>query len=466
MCSKLSAFEHACSTLIEGTLSKALCWTVFVLVVAKKAGDVKKPRLRIIKFRSTDASKAQEAVEGITDGLYPSRRNKKLLFILNPVGGTRKAMKRYNAVVLPMLQMAGLEESHELRETQFSGHASKIAAELDVAQYLCAVAISGDGVFHELVNGLLTRSDWQTAHQLPIGMVGSGTSNAFSKNLDLVYPELAVLAAFKTHSRWMDALSVTQGKQRVFSHLMLAWGFIADIDIESEAFRFMGETRMIITALARLVNFRNYRGRIYMLPSEQAELFQQTQASPSNCGPPCRYLPTDSKDYFTAWPLQVDGYMQMFIASNLPWISSEFLALPKTQMDDGKLGIVWSEKMARSEVLAVLLDQEHGIHMTFNSMHHAQVNAFVLEPEGWVYRIPKEGSLRVGGSDEELPVTSAIRNGGTSKGGILDLSGERIAYAPVHVEVHPKAIHVIVPIWLDDKRWKTRFDAKYGRMVN
>jgi sphingosine kinase len=99
---------------------------------------------------------------------------KKILFILNPFSGTKGSKKVYHSVVLPMLRMAGLEDQHELYETEHMFHATELGKSLDVSKYRCAVTISGDGVFHEFMDGLLSRKDWSDAIQLPLGTIGAG----------------------------------------------------------------------------------------------------------------------------------------------------------------------------------------------------------------------------------------------------------------------------------------------------
>ena len=59
----------------------------------------------------------------------------------------------------------------------------------------------------------------------------------------------------------MDLLSLqTACGQRLFSVLSLAWGFIADVDLESEKFRRLGEMRFTLGTCLRLMALRTYRG--------------------------------------------------------------------------------------------------------------------------------------------------------------------------------------------------------------
>ncbi|KAI8926554.1 ATP-NAD kinase-like domain-containing protein [Entophlyctis helioformis] len=502
---------------------------VFALVITKdKAGNPKQPKLRQIKFKAATAAGAREAVDTILNALYPDRYDgRKMLFVLNPFGGTKQSRQRYHTIVVPFLRMAGLFSDHQLIETQSSMHASTIAHELDVSQYRSATTISGDGVFHEFINGLFTRPDWETASRLPVGIIGSGSANAMSKCLDIAHPELAMFAAIKCHTKKIDIFSYTQNNIRMFSHLLVMWAFLADVDIESERFRFLGSSRFIMAAIVRLLRFRNYKGRLYMLPADRAEQYRLDRIGatptaardPSNVqhGPPSRYTAVGS-DSYKNWPLQFDTYFQFFLATNAPWVSTDFLAAPHGHLDDGKISVIWSEKMTSWDTLQIVLDSEHGAHMALPFIRHAQVSAFVLEPESWVYNVPSAGSsststpatastsvpstpaqhMSPSSSSSEVAVdadepasapslhaqtsqsplvlkrtfsrrdsvgSTAPAKRSTKRAGIMDVSGEEVEYAPITVEVFPSMLNVIIPSWLDDGRWESAFQREFGHKM-
>jgi hypothetical protein len=228
----------------------------------------------------------------------------------------------------------------------------------------------------------------------------------------------------------------------MYSHLMISWGFIADVDLESEKYRYLGEIRMTLMAVALLVKLRNYKGRIYCLTPEKADEFV-LEDDTSHDGPRCRYIAPGSTNY-KKWPMKTDSVFQYFLASNFPWISSDFLSAPLTTFDDGKIQMVYSEKMNRSNVLACVLDSERGIHLTYDFVEHFFVKAFVLEPLGV---LPDDGSL------ERVEENLGNLN--------LDISGERVLYAPVQVEVLPRLMNLICPSWLDHTRWKKQFEKEF-----
>ncbi|KAL0171765.1 hypothetical protein M9458_032076 [Cirrhinus mrigala] len=54
--------------------------------------------------------------------------------------------------------------------------------------------------------------------------------------------------------------------RRLFSFLSVAWGFVSDVDIESERYRGLGSARFTLGTLVRLASLRSYKGRLSYLP--------------------------------------------------------------------------------------------------------------------------------------------------------------------------------------------------------
>ncbi|KAJ3322561.1 hypothetical protein HDV06_002938 [Boothiomyces sp. JEL0866] len=384
-------------------------WSIFAFnIVLDDKGNVSKPTLREIVFSSASVD-AENCVQTIREALGP--HDKKYLFVLNPFGGQKKAMKIYHKIVLPIIKIAGVEHMHELRETRYVNHASEIARELDHTKYKVIASISGDGVFHEIVHGLLSRPDWESAKSLPIATIGGGTANGIGKNLDLEFQELATLAILKGKTCKFDVMAVIQNNKITYSHLSLTWGFVADVDIESEKWRAIGNLRTFLMALIRIVDFRHYKGKLYMLSKDSAS------------------------DYINADA----NVTQMFhgpSSLNVPWIATDFIACPSTRIDNGYLDVVYTTDMNRSGALSCVIDTERGMHMTFDKVKHEKVVAFVLDPYG----------------HQDSASANLIE-----KDSILDLSGERIPYELVQVECLPQILEIIVPEWNDRERWEKKY---------
>lgn len=280
---------------------------------------------------------------------------KPVLFILNPFGGTKAASKLFDRLIKPLIIISSLP--YELMgkylilnlETTHSKHAVSIAHDLDLDKYSGIVSISGDGVFHEIINGLFTRPDWRNIIDIPLGIIGAGTANAMSQNLNLNNPVRAFLAILKGKTTLLDIFSYYQPNHGTqFSHLSVGWGLIADLDIESESYRWLGSERFTVAALIRLMNFRTYSGTIYVLPAEKCSNNDKIYD--------INKFPVD----YQTWPIRVEGNFKMFLASNFPWISKDFKVSTNESLNSGSMHVIWSHSLSTFQGLSVLLNPSKG----------------------------------------------------------------------------------------------------------
>ena len=55
------------------------------------------------------------------------------------------------------------------------------------------VCVSGDGLVHEVFNGLMSRKDWDQAIKIPLGTIPAGSGNALATDMGTLDP---ISAAF------------------------------------------------------------------------------------------------------------------------------------------------------------------------------------------------------------------------------------------------------------------------------
>ncbi|PRQ28895.1 putative sphingosine kinase [Rosa chinensis] len=121
-------------------------------------------------------------------------RPKRLFVFVNPFGGRKSASKIFVDEVKPLFDDAGVQ------------YTPQGSCENSRSRYDGIVCVSGDGILVEVVNGLLEREDWDTATKMPLGVVPAG-------------------------SIYVTSLHVPES-------------LVADVDIESEKYSWMGSARL------------------------------------------------------------------------------------------------------------------------------------------------------------------------------------------------------------------------------
>ncbi|KAM9298802.1 sphingosine kinase 2 [Gastrophryne carolinensis] len=209
----------------------------------------------------------------ITSDLLP--RSRRLLLLLNPCGGRGNALQQCHTHILPIITEADI--SYNLIQTERQNHARELVQTLNLEEWDGIVVISGDGLLYEVINGLMERADWEDAIKMPIGILPCGSGNALAGAVNYnagfdqaVGSELllnCILLLCRGTVMPMDLVSVTTcSGTRCFSFLSIAWGFISDVDIESEKYRHMGSARFTVGTMVRVASLRTYQGRLSYLP--------------------------------------------------------------------------------------------------------------------------------------------------------------------------------------------------------
>lgn len=124
------------------------------------------------------------AVWNIMHGVAPDApppRQKRWLVLINPVSGPGHARRVY-------ARCRPLFEAHRVALTEVvtthAGHVREIAAQIEPAEVDAVVCVGGDGVVHELVNGLFAREDADAAvSALSIGVLPGGSANSLCVSL-------------------------------------------------------------------------------------------------------------------------------------------------------------------------------------------------------------------------------------------------------------------------------------------
>ncbi|XP_017135365.1 sphingosine kinase 2 [Drosophila miranda] len=209
-------------------------------------------------------------------------RRRRVLVMLNPKSGSGNAREVFNMHVTPVLNEA--EVPYDLYVTKHSNFAIEFMSTRCLDAWCCVVAVGGDGLFHEIVNGLLQREDWaKVLPNIALGIIPCGSGNGLARSIAHGYNEPyfskpvlgAALTVISGCSSPMDVVRVQLQSRSLYSFLSIGWGFISDVDIESERIRVIGYQRFTIWTLYRLANLRTYNGKISYLLTEQQQPSEQ-----------------------------------------------------------------------------------------------------------------------------------------------------------------------------------------------
>ncbi|VUZ53071.1 unnamed protein product [Hymenolepis diminuta] len=211
-------------------------------------------------------------------------RPRSLLIFVNPYGGRRRAEAIYYSSVRPIFDLAGIRSKVIL--TTHKNHCQKYILNEDLSPYDGVVSVGGDGLFSELLQGLLyrTRKDAKMplydAHKpftteltprLKIGLIPAGSTNAVIRSLHGTEDvETAAIHIALGHNVGVDVLGVHDSSTKAFLRYtvsLLGYGFHGDILYPSERMRFLGPRRYDIAGAWRWLKFSSYRVRIAYLPS-------------------------------------------------------------------------------------------------------------------------------------------------------------------------------------------------------
>lgn len=380
------------------------------------------------------------------EGLTPHRR--RLRVFVNPHGGKGLAKKCWEKVVQPILAAAACPVT-----ATFTGplgsptNAGKLAAALEISQFDALVSISGDGIVHEIINGLANRPDASQALKLPLSVVAAGSGNALA--VSLYGPErcrdwaLAALTAIKGRAMPLDLMSVSHGSKespkRTVSFVSTAIGAMGDLDIETEPLRWMGDIRFPIGYVKCVLERRRYECEITVkvVDGDKASIARShsaamkapaVEASASEPGagaglPPLRFgsaldpLPEGEGEIHDDFPTTLSPGWHTIraphffaYAGSLPYIAQDVLLFPPARAD-GLLDIAVVVPASPLTALSAMDGAESGKTFGSKLMRYYKVECFRYTP--------------------------------LHRRGVISVDGEEIGLGALQIEVHKEAGSVL-----------------------
>ncbi len=287
---------------------------------------------------------------------------KRLLFVLNPYAGMRKANKSV-VEILEVFNRAGYEVT-AYTTAGVGDAAQKVRQQADQADLV--VCAGGDGTFNETVTGLL-----ESGADVPIGYIPCGSTNDFARSLHL--PVQVVQAARQIVEGQPNAYDVGKFGQRYFSYVASFGAFTrVSYATPQNVKNALGHLAYILEGIQEISQIRANHIRME-LPDQTIEgdyIFGAVSNSTSVGG----LLTLDPKQVDMA-----DGKLELLLVrapKDLGELSDAIFSLQKQKYDSPML------TFAKAEQLRIFADpdmpwtldgeKEQGhAEITIKNMHHA-----------------------------------------------------------------------------------------------
>jgi len=192
----------------------------------------------------------------------------------------------------------------------------------------------------------------------------------------------------------IDLFSFTQGNQRRISFMSQTIGLMADLDIETEHLRWMGDLRFIWGFLRGVWTLKTCKMELSMKVVEQdksrmVDALRAHRTSAAKGVPPVLsspdIAPSDAKhpdgpgSGDENW-VKFDKPILWMVAGKGPYVSRSLMQFPVSHPDDGLIDISIQELVGRRFLLEAMDRAETGRSYWFNSTRYFKASAYRAKP--------------------------------------------------------------------------------------
>ncbi|KAL4656770.1 ceramide kinase-like [Arapaima gigas] len=234
-----------------------------------------------VTFNCPDGVLCQQWVQTIKEQLLLlTSRPKSLLVYINPFGGKQQGKRIYEQKVAPLFSHAAI--STDVIVTEHANHArDHLRTVADLKKYDGVVCVGGDGMFSEVIHGLISRTQTEVGVDescpeeelvpcnLRIGIIPAGSTDCICyATVGINDPVTSALHIIVGDSQAMDVCSVHHnGTFLRYSVSLLGYGFYGDVLMDSERKRWLGPARYDFSGFKTFVTHNYYEGTVSFLPA-------------------------------------------------------------------------------------------------------------------------------------------------------------------------------------------------------
>lgn len=319
---------------------------------------------------------------------------RKALVILNPNSGFRSSRDVFYQKVQSTLKLSGFKM--EVIETAYAGHAKVLSSTVDLKKFPDGIiCVGGDGIVNEVLNGLLSRDDFDVAIRFPIGIIPAGSDNSLVWTvLGIRDPVSAAIALAKGDFTPIDVFAV-KWIQAGVTHFGLTasyYGFVADVLQLSEKFRVqLGPFRYVVAGLLKFLSLPQYRFEVDYLPSslqgrssESRPLAEKRHEQLSDDGKVRRGTQTNGR-IKDDWVTRNGEFLGIFVCNHFCKPAQGLLSpviAPKARHDDGSLDLILVHGSGRLRLFCFFVAYQLCWHLLLPYVEYVKIKEVKVRPVG------------------------------------------------------------------------------------
>lgn len=323
------------------------------------------------------------------------RQNKSILVLVNPHSGRGRSISIFRKKFIPFLNSLSIDHEDFITESDSRVYDYLLKKDIkDLTNFKSIVVISGDGLVHETINALMARDDWNEAINVPIGIIPTGSGNGLAYTLvrqtfqDVKSADEAIKICseqvVKDETCLADLVKITfQQKSPVWSFLSIGWGLLADIDIDSEWLRCLGEFRFTIYGLLRSLTSVSYHGKLSFKiidksPTNEEGKLVETNPTLEKNSDDKNVEGNSSKD--KGW-IHIEDKFACLYAVHQSYVSSVTNFAPKSTLTDQLIYLTYIRgELSPCRVVEFLLAIKDGSHERLPYVTVVPTTNFVFQP--------------------------------------------------------------------------------------
>ncbi|XP_065067029.1 ceramide kinase-like [Rhopilema esculentum] len=403
-------------------------------------------------FHCNDSTDCQKWVEILRKIIGSFERPRKLLIFINPVGGKKQANKIFNERVRPLFTLANIKQ--DVIVTERANHAQSYIISTNLSDYDGIIAVGGDGMFSEILNGVLAARNQifegsVTNQVIKLGIIPAGSTDTIVFCTSGINdPTTSALQIIIGDQLSLDVCSVWhENKFLKYSISLMGYGFFGDVIRNSEQLRWMGPRRYDLAGFRSFMANKSYGGEITYLPAEDADPLkrQRCLAGCTRCAEK-DVNKTDSSS--NSWKT-VKGQFISVIGANITCKCAKSLdgISPYAHLGDGLFDLILIRKTSRMQYLRHMLRiANRGDLFGFDFIDVFRVKEFKFRPVNSVSddlaNFSQDLSDNQNGELVQSTSGSAESRNSRNRESVWNIDGELVEQANLHVKSHRKLVTI------------------------